>query len=332
MSVKVRLAVRDWDYLIPLMRGEVASREIEIEVDLVKSVPKDFAADPSHDAGEVSFSRYVASRARGQTDVVGVPNFVLRSFRHRCVITTRNSPITRLEDLAGRKIGLAGWQDTGSVWTRAALAHAGVTMDDVFWFLGRLTRAEPIADPLEGFGRPGRIEAVPGDRPLLELLARGELDAVFTAVMPEGFFEPSSRFRHVLSDFRARELAYCRDVGHVPGMHVLGIKAPLAAEHPWLPEALSDLIDASKRVWLEHHRIGAGTAPWMLDELEHVARDLPATWNDSGFAANATMIADFAKQLHLQGITRVRLSPADIFPDRGDIQRSPPATQVGASP
>ncbi|AWC20720.1 4,5-dihydroxyphthalate decarboxylase [Aminobacter sp. MSH1] len=316
MSIKIHLAVRDWDFLIPLLRGDVASDKVDIEIQHVSTVPKNFAAEHAHDAGEISFSRYVSARGRGETDVVGVPNFVLRSFRHRCIITKKDSHIVRLEELAGKRIGLSGWQDTGSVWTRAALAHAGVGIDDAFWFLGRLTRTEPLGrDVLEGFGRPGRIEAVAGERSLLELLVAGELDAVFCPVLPEGFFSPNSELRHLLPDFRDQELAYSRAVGYVPGVHTFGVKAPLVAAHPWLPQVLSDLIDASRRMWLEQRRINVETTPWMMDELCRVARDLPASWSDSGFAANKAMIADFARQLHVQGIAPRLLSPAEIFPE-----------------
>jgi 4,5-dihydroxyphthalate decarboxylase len=315
MSIKIRLAVRDWDFLNPLLRGAVASDRVDLEIHHVNTVPKNFAAEHSHDAGEISFSRYVSARGRGETDVVGVPNFVLRSFRHRCIITTKSSKIFRLEDLAGKKIGLSGWQDTGSIWTRAALAHAGVGIDDAFWFLGRLARAEKQGgDVLEGFGRPGRIEASTDERSLLELLVAGELDAVFCPVLPEGFYNSNSEFRHLLPDFRDQELAYSRAVGYVPGVHTFGIKAPLVAAHPWLPQVLSDLIDASRRMWLEQRRINVETTPWMMDELLRVARDLPASWSDSGFVANEKMIADFGKELHMQGIAPTLLSPADIFP------------------
>jgi len=329
MPLKIRLAVRDWDYLTPLIRGELPCGELpcgelEIEICPIAGVSRNFAAEHRYDAGEISFSRYVTSRCRGEADIVGVPNFVLRSFRHRCILTNADSPLRRLQDLAGKRIGLAGWQDTGSIWTRAALAHAGVDAGDVSWVLGRLTQDDPVTDFLEGFGRPGHIEAA-GTRPLLELLATGALDAVFCPALPEGFFEGRSPFRQLLPDVRAEELAYFRSVGYVPGIHALGVKAPLAASHPWLPQALSDLIDASRRVWLEKRRANLDTTPWMVDELGRVARDLPAEWSASGLAPNVRMIADFAQLLHRQSIAPRLLSPAEIFPDAGPVSEAHPA-------
>lgn len=314
MSITVRLAVRDWDYLTPLVVGDITSDRIDLKIDRVGTLISNVGTDPAYDGAETSFSRYASLRAASDSTVVGVPNFIMRGFRHRCIITAKTSGITRLEDLAGRKIGVTGWRDSGNTWTRAALAHSGVGVEDVMWYAGRLTAAHPITDRLDGFGRPGRIEAVAGDRPMMELLESGELDAVFTPFMPEGFFAPESKFRPVLTDFRAAELQYFRSVGYVPGMHLIAFKASFVAEHPGIAEEVSDLVDRSQRMWVEKRRKYAETTPWIIDELSQVAQTLPADWNDSGFEQNRQMIADFAAQLHHQGITPRLLSPSDLFP------------------
>ena len=182
------------------------------------------------------------------------------------------------------------------------MAHAGVGIEDVRWYAGRLTEAHPIVDRLGPYARPSRIEAVPGDRPMLELLESGELDAVFTPFMPPGFFERDSKFRHLLPDLHGAELAYFKAVGYIPGIHILGIKAAFAAEYPWLPQELSDLLDKSQRVWLEKRRKYADTTPWIIDELGRCARDLPSDWNASGLEPNRRMIADFLAEIRKQNL------------------------------
>lgn len=314
MALKLRLAVRDWDYLTPLALGDVASPRLDLTVDRVGTLVAHVGKDPSYDAAETSFSRYAQLRADGDDSVFGIPNFIMRGFRHRCIITARSSGITALGQLAGKRIGVTGWRDSGNTWTRAALRREGVGVDGAQWFAGRLTAAHPITDRLDGFGRPGRIEAMPSERPMMEALEDGSLDAVFTPFMPDGFFDEGSKFRQVVEDFRGAEIDYFNDVGYVPGMHLVGLKAGIAAEHPWLAEELSTLIDESQRVWLQKRRKYADTTPWMIDELRRVARDLPADWNANGLVANDRMIRDFAEELHVQGILPRRLSPGDLFP------------------
>jgi 4,5-dihydroxyphthalate decarboxylase len=318
MPLKLRLALRDWDYMTPLVLGDVASPRLAIEVDRVGTLVANIAKDEAHDAAEMSFSRYAQLRHDGDDSVVGIPNFIMRGFRHRCVITTKRSPLRTFGDLAGKKIGVTGWRDSGNTWTRAALRREGVGVEDAYWYAGRLTEAHPITDRLDGFGRPGRIDAAPGERPMVDLLMDGGLDAVFTPFMPKGFFDHDSELRPLLDDYRASEVAYFNEVGYVPGMHLIGFKAEFAAEHPWVMDELSALIDESQRVWLEKREKYADTTPWMIDELRRCAADLPASWNTNGLAANARMIADFASELYEQKILPRRLTVPELFPRQAD--------------
>ncbi len=322
MTVSIRIATRDWDYLTPLILGDVTSPRLAVEVERVGTLIPDLATDPKYDAAEVSFSRYVSTMAKGTDSIVGLPCFIMRGFRHRCVIVKEDSPLERLADLAGKRIGVTGWRDSGNTWTRAALRREGVGVEDAFWFAGRLTAQHPITDRLDGFGRPGRIEAAPGERPMMELLAEGELDAVFTPFMPDGFFGPGSGFRQLLRDFRAAERAYFDDVGYVPGMHLVAVKAAVAEEHPWLPAELARLVDESQRVWTAKRRKYAETSPWVIEELIRAGRDLPPSWNDSGIDANCRMIDDFAAELHEQGILSERISADALFPFAATSQAS----------
>lgn len=323
MRVTIRLALRDWDYMTPLVLGEVSSPRLDVKVDRVGTLVSHIGKDEAHDAAEMSFSRYAQLRIDGDETVVGVPNFIMRGFRHRCVITTKTSAVTRLSQLAGKRIGVTGWRDSGNTWTRAALRREGVGVEDARWFAGRLTEAHPIVDRLDGFGQPGRIEAAPGERPMVDLLQEGSLDAIFTPFMPEGFFQAASPFRQVLGDFRSAELAYFKDVGYVPGMHLIGIKAEIAAQHPWLADELSELIDESQRVWTAKRRKYAETTPWMFDEILKIATDLPANWNVSGFEPNRKMIDDFACELYQQGILTRILTPEELFPLYANSDRTP---------
>lgn len=319
MRVPVKIATRDWDYLTPLVLGEVSSEWIDLQVDRVGTLIPDLGTSDIYDAAEVSFSRYTSAMAAGDDAVIGIPCFIMRGFRHRCIITAEESPMTRLSDLAGKRIGVTGWRDSGNTWTRAALRREGVGVEDAFWFAGRLTASHPIVDRLDGFGRPGRIEAAPGERPMMELLAEGELDAVFTPFMPDGYFENGSGFRQLLPDFVKAEKAYFDDVGYVPGMHIVAVKARLAEQHPWLPAELTRLVDESQRVWTSRRRKYAETTPWMFGELLRSARDLPADWNASGLGVNSAMIADFVTELREQGILQSSLTPQSLFPFEAEL-------------
>lgn len=312
--VTIRLAVRDWDYFTPLALGDIRPQGFKLEVHRVGTLVGDLANSEQYDAAEVSFSRFAQARARGDFSLLALPHFLMRGFRQRCIITTADSPLTSLYQLKGKKIGLTGWQDSGNTWTRTLLREAGVEIDDAYWFVGRLTDDHPIVDRLNGFGRPGRIEAAPGEHPLIDLLRAGELDAVFTPFMPDGFFLPGSGLRQLQTDFRQAELEYFHRCGYIPGIHLLALKASLAEQHPDIAQELSAVIDESARVWQQKREKYADTTPWLLDDLRRTAQDLPADWNANGFQANKKMINDFCQELFAQGLTAERLTPQVLFP------------------
>lgn len=309
----VRLAVRDWDYLTPLALGDVRSDAIDVEVHRVGTLPRNLEAEP-YDAGEFSFSRYAQGRAQGEDNLIGVPHFLMRGFRYRCIITSASSPLKRPDQLAGMRIGLTGWQDSGNVWTRAILRRSGIGIDDALWFVGRLTSEHPIVDRLGGFGRPGGVEAVPGERPMVDLLREGALDAVFTPFMPPGFFDSDSGLRFLVPDWREAEISQFHANGYVPGMHLLCVKPSVARANPWLPTALSELLDESAKVWLQKRRKYADTSPWLLDELQRSSKVLPEDWNSNGYERNKKMIDDFCTELHAQQITTQCLTAQELFP------------------
>lgn len=310
--LSLRIALRDWDYMTPLVLGEVASDRLHLQVERVGTLVSHVGRS-DYDAAETSFSRYTQLCHDGDNSVTGIPNFIMRGFRNRCVITRDDGP-TRFADLQGARIGVTGWRDSGNTWTRAVVRRDGVGVEDAFWYAGRLTENHPVTDRLDGFGRPGRIEACPDERPMVDLLREGFLDAIFTPFMPTGFFDEGSGLRQVQQDFRAAEKAYLDEVGYVPGMHLIGIKSEIVDAHPWVMGEISDMIDASQRIWDEKRQKYAETTPWMFDELRRCKADLPQGWNASGIAPNKKMIDDFAHELHAQGIMPRVLSVSELFP------------------
>lgn len=312
-NLTLKVATRDWDYLTPLVLNEVTSDRLRLDIDRVGTLVA--KAGGQYDAAETSFSRYTSAVAQGDDSIVGVPNFIMRGFRHRCVIVHADSPLQTLGELKGKRIGVTGWRDSGNTWTRAALRREGVGVEDAMWFAGRLTGAHPVTDRLDGFGRPGRIEAMPDEEPMMDALARGALDAIFTPFMPDGYFSPGSAFRQLLPDFVAAERAYFNDVGYIPGMHMITITAEVNEAHPWVGAELSRMIDESRSIWTAKRRKYADTSPWVLDELLRAGRDLPANVEESGLNVNRRMIDDFGRELHTQGILDRVLTADDLFPD-----------------
>ena len=190
MALKIRMKSRDWDFWTPLLLGDVTSDTIDLELTRVQSLIDNVADDPDCEAAEMSLSRYAMRRSAGtDRNLVGIPFFIMRGFRNRCILTSDDSPITTLSDLRGKRIGLSGWQDSGNTWTRALLLEAGVPVDSIQWTLSRITAADRI-DPERGkqFWDDRVVFHDPDETPLVDLLKAGKIDAIFQAFMPADFY------------------------------------------------------------------------------------------------------------------------------------------------
>ena len=193
------------------------------------------ADDPECDAAEMSFSRYNLRVDQGKAEgIVAVPFFIMRGFRTRNIVTTDESPLESLSDLAGKRIGLSGWQDSGNTWTRALLRRIGVDCDAIHWTLSRCTEKDAV-EPTRGkaFWNGKNIVHEENETPLVKLLHEGKIDAMFQAFMPQGYCSGDLGLRPVVRDFKADEIAYYNAVGYVPGIHILAFKESYVRANPW---------------------------------------------------------------------------------------------------
>ncbi|SDT38416.1 substrate-binding domain-containing protein [Microlunatus soli] len=318
MTMTVRMALRDWDWLTPLLLGETDRRALDrhgVELDIHR-VPAlvDLSSGTDFEVAETSLSRYAQHIAAGATDVTALPHWMMQSFRHRCIIVSRQSSAHAVRDLRGGAIGLTGWQDSGNTWTRAVLAESGVGIDDARWVVGRLTAHHPVQDRLAGFGRPGHIEADPRERPLMEMLSAGELDAVLTPFMPTGFFASDSLWRPLLDDLAGAEAAYADRHNFVPGIHVLGFRSDFLRSHQEIAVEISAALVESRRIWTEKRRRYAETSMWIIDDLLRESRVLPAGWDQPGLDRQGEMVAAFSEQLERQRLLPAAPAVSDLFP------------------
>ncbi|WP_103957786.1 substrate-binding domain-containing protein [Nonomuraea solani] len=306
----IRLALRDWDHLVPVATGEVRPDGFELTLES-RAVTPDVLSESELDGGETSFSRYVLGRAAGDDRLVGLPVFVMRGFRHRCLLVRRDSGLTALEELKGARVGLTGWPDSGNTWTRALLRAAGVDLTGIEWTVGPLVAGETGKDRVGPVPFPGNVSLT--DDGLTEGLAGGRYDAIMTPFMPPEFFTPDSRFRHLLPDHRAAERAYYEQTGFVPGIHLVTLKRESVERDPGLPGAVLDLFDRSKRHWLARRRLLTDTTPWLLADLTDTARTFGQDWMPYGAAQNAAMTAAFCAELHAQGISNRPIKAEEVF-------------------
>lgn len=308
---KLRIAMRDWDWLTPLLLGEVQPVDgYQIEVQRCAALADPWQGElDEFDAFECSLARHNRAVLAGDGRVVAAAFPVMQSFRQRCLIVSKASAVHDLGDLRGGRVGVTGWIDSGNTWTRALFLDAGVDLRDVTWIAGRLTAAHPEQDRLQGHGQPGWIEPAPAGAVLTEMLDRGELDAIMTPFMPPGFYSADAPWRPLFDDVRAVEMQYANRVGFVPGHHVLGFHATHLDD---AAQAIQKALLTSRRLWQQRREKLAETSQWLSCDLLDQTR-LPAGWDEPGLARQGQMFEEFSRQAQLQGINSKTASAAELF-------------------
>ena len=309
-TLPLTLATRDYDFVTPLATGDVTAEGIDLTLVRSFDALQRVTADPDVHGGEASFSRYVQRLAAGDRSLVGLPLFVMREFRHRNFYVRRDSRLGTIAELAGRRVGMDAWPNSGNTWSRALMREEGVSGERVRWVVGRVHArdAPPPSDAL-----PPGVELSP--RPLCELLLSGELDVLIWAWTPDGFYDPAGPFRRLFEDYRAAEQAHYRRTRLFPAHHLVVLKRDVVDRHPGAVSAVYAAFEAARaraaaNRWQLHE-----SSPWLLEDLEAQARVMGRGFDPYGVrsADNRHMVARFCEEQHAQGLIPRPLDPDSVF-------------------
>ncbi|MCM0018383.1 MAG: hypothetical protein NBV67_00140 [Tagaea sp.] len=260
----------------------------------------------------------MSSRARGDDSVVGVPAFILRGFRHRNFFVAVDSNLTKLADLAGKRLGTNSWPDTGTMWARAAMRDAGVDVGDVHWTIGTLDANTPNKPPSPNDAKPpSDARFLTGSENLLDELRAGRLDAITTAFAPESVFAKDGWLRRLVPDYRAAEAEYRRRTGIYPGFHIVAVRREFALRHPLVVPVVYGALRQAFDVWTLKAKRFAEATPWAMAEFETLCRDFPDDTPPFGMesAAHRKMVAALCHEQHAQGLVPQAADPAKLFAD-----------------
>jgi hypothetical protein len=267
------------------------------------------------DAAEMSLSTYVATLDLDPPPFVALPVFTSRMFRHGGIYVNANAGIGSPSDLRGKRVGSPEFQLTACVWIRGILAeHHGVPVDSVTYYTG-------------GQETPGRIEKgkvetgldirpIPAGATLAQMLADGEIDALYTPRVPSPFRDRDSRVGRLFDDVVTVEKEYFAATGIFPIMHVVVIRRDVYEGHPWVAQSLYKACriardDAYARVY--DSSALRFMEPWLIQHLEESRQLLGQDYWSYGLAENEKNLDVFLRYHHEQGLSRKRYGPADLF-------------------
>lgn len=314
MSRKLHLTLACGDYEIvrDLKEGTVRPDGIELTVlTEMDSTTRHwrFLRNREFDVAEVSASSYLIARDN-DLPFRALPVFLHRRFRHGFAFVNAAAGIETPQDLIGRRVGVKSYQVTAILWLRGILEeNYGVPHKSIHWF--------SELDEDVSFERPAdlKLETIPPEKSLVDMLCTGELDAVLHPDLIAPIRTKDPRVRRLFPDHRREEEAYYAKTGIFPIMHVMGLKREIVEAHPWAAINLQQAFEESKRRAMgrmENPRIVP--LAWYREAWEEQEERLgPDPWAYGLGEANARNIGTLARYSHEQGLISREIPLDELF-------------------
>jgi 4,5-dihydroxyphthalate decarboxylase len=212
-DLKMTLACWNYDRTRALMDGSVKSEGIEL------TYHNSFPAATFHrmmgkrefEASELGLTFYLDSLHEDDPPFVAIPAYPIRLFSHSAIYINTNKGIREPKDLIGKRIGeffLYG-HDAGT-WSKGILQdHYGVPIDSYSNFIGGVERPTP---PLPWYTQKPplhiKVQHIGTETTLDAMLEAGEIDALFSALVPPSMARGSKNISRLFPDFEAVERNY----------------------------------------------------------------------------------------------------------------------------
>lgn len=311
-KLSLTLAVGDYDITRPLFDGTVQPQGVDL-VTLTYPSPERHWRMLKHgefDIAELSLGSYVASRGRGIDDLVAIPVFPHRRFRHGYGFVSASCGVREASDLSGGSIGVRSWQTTAGVWLRGILAEFhGLPLTDVTWV------AQDTEDVRLDLPAGLCLKRVPDGENVAGMCARGEIEGLIYPELPRQVLAGEPTIRRLFDDPKAAEQAYYRQTGIFPIMHIVAIRAALLEDHPWLARNVMDAFEEAKRLALRRLRNPRTVSLAWLRALQEEEQALlgPDPWHYGLGEANTHTLETFIRYAREQGVAAKSLTPAELF-------------------
>lgn len=321
---KLRLSFACWNYdrTRALLDSSVQPDGIDLNY-LCLPVEETFFRMARHrefDVAEMSFSSYCVSLNRPDRPFVALPVYPSRFFRHSCIYVNASSGIREPKDLIGKRIASPEYQMTAPVWIRGILQdHYGVPV----------TNAESEPYRFGGEEEPGRIEKIKLDLPpnirlqaigptqtLSQMLAEGEIDALYTARAPSSFTRGDGRVRRLFENYAEIERTYWRDTGIFPIMHVIVMRREVYEANRWIAQSLTKAFYAAQKMAYDDLAETAALKsmlPWLVAHVEEARREMGGDWWPYGLEPNRKALETFTRYHFEQGLSKRQLGLDELF-------------------
>ena len=318
-KVPISFACGLYDRMLALHTGEVKPEGIDlnfIAIDDPRQIFDRMAKNLDFDACEMSSSEVISRLAAGRNEMVALPVFPSRVFRHG-FITVNRKAVKSPKDLEGKRIGVPLYTQTAALFIRGLLQDEyGVDLSGVHWVQGATNAPEahgnPSAPPLL---RHVSIEQNVSGRSLSELLATGDIQAILGSGLP-ATLRTNPDVQRLFPDFHSLELDYYRRTRIFPIMHLVAIRRDVYEKYPFIATSLYKAMSKAKDLALAKMReVGAlrYMLPGMVAELDEIDAIFGGDPWPYGVEANRPTLEALVRYMAEQSLITAPIPVEELF-------------------
>ena len=312
-KVKLSMMTGKYEIVRALLDGTVQPKGIEIvpaRYPGSRDIHTRVAVGDGADINEFNGGQYCIVKDMGR-DIIGIPVFLHRRFRHGFIFINKNAGIKSPKDLIGRRIGMNSYGPAAHYWMRGHLEHDfGVPHRSMTYVVERHEDVKSIEPPADL-----KIELLPKGKDVEQMLLDGELDVIMAPGVPKAAAERDPRIGHLWENYVDVEKNYFRRTGFFPIMHITTLPQEIVAKHPWVVESLTHAFEEAKQLAfkrLANPRIVP--LAWFRtdweDERHFLGRD---PWEYGLSEVNRKNYDLLTQFVHEQGMTSRRMTLQDLF-------------------
>jgi 4,5-dihydroxyphthalate decarboxylase len=312
----------------PLMNGTIEAEGIEL-IPTYSHPAETFWRQlkfGEFEVAEMSMSSFLIARSQG-ADMIALPVFPSRRLFQTELSYHVDSGITKPEDLADKRLGVAEYQQTAALWIRGILEHDfGVSQYKIHWYMER--SEEMSHGAATGFKPPAGISfnRIAPNKSLTSTLLENELDVAHVAspwVLQANALDRSSRIagkgdwskiKPLFPDRIAEGARFYKQHGFLPVNHAYIIRGDIYKKYPWVAFNLYTGFVKAKALAREQllERIPSALffAPEYAAMTQEMIGDDPFPY---GIKANKAMLDTIVAFSHEQGLTPRKMIVEELF-------------------
>lgn len=308
------------DRILPLLSGEITIDDVSPQWNIlpVQALFNKQLVDHAWDVVEFPVASYLRDLDNAKR-YLALPVFPSRHFRFSSVYTHRAAGLKKPADLAGKRIGIPVWDMAAAVWLRGIFAqYYDLPAKAPIYVTNGLEAARSGDEHPQFYPADFTIEQSDAEGGLAGMLARGEIDALYTARAPSTWdpSDPDCAVAPLFDDVMAAEADYYATSKILPPMHLWAVKRDIAEANPALTQALFDAFHAAEKA--AQARIFDSSAlsvmlPWAMEHILETERLLGKHYWQGGFAANRHMFEALIRYTHQDGLISTMFQPEDLF-------------------